>query len=115
MMQALYLCSGKLQYRNDYSRPVAAEGEALIRVTLGGICSTDLEIVKGYANFQGVLGHEFVGVVEEAAEPDWIGRRVVGTINLGCGRCSVCLATGPEHCPNRTVMGIINRDGAFAD
>jgi threonine dehydrogenase-like Zn-dependent dehydrogenase len=115
MMQALYLGDSQLQYHDDYPRPVPAEGEALIRVTVGGICSTDLEIVKGYANFQGVLGHEFVGVVEEAAESQWIGRRVAGTINLGCGRCAVCLAHGPEHCPSRTVMGIINRDGAFAD
>lgn len=114
-MKALYLSNGNLQYRNDYPRPIPAEDEALIRVTLGGICSTDLEIIKGYANFQGVLGHEFVGVVEEAAEPTWIGRRVVGTINLGCGRCPICLAHGPEHCPNRTVLGIINRDGAFAN
>src|SRR5688572_7381882 len=98
-MQALYLSNGKLEYRDDYPRPIPADGEALIRVTLGGICSTDLEIVKGYAGFTGVLGHEFVGVVEEAAEAEWIGRRVVGTINLGCCQCAVCLGGGPEHCP----------------
>lgn len=90
-------------------------GEALIRVNLAGICSTDLEIVKGYAGFQGVLGHEFVGIVEECEDLSWIGRRVVGTINLGCGKCEVCLAEGPEHCPGRTVLGIHQRDGAFAD
>lgn len=114
-MQALVLFDGKLQYRHDYPRPRPAEGEALIRVTLAGICSTDLEIVKGYAGFEGVMGHEFVGKVVEAAEREWIGRRVVGTINLGCRQCAVCLGSGPEHCPQRTVLGIINRDGAFAD
>jgi threonine dehydrogenase-like Zn-dependent dehydrogenase len=114
-MQALFLSKGKIEYRADYPRPIPAEGEALIRVTLAGICSTDLEIVKGYAGFTGVLGHEFVGVVEEAAEVEWIGRRVVGTINLGCRQCAVCLSSGPEHCSHRTVLGIINRDGAFAD
>jgi threonine dehydrogenase-like Zn-dependent dehydrogenase len=85
-------------------------------VSLAGICSTDLEIVKGYTGFKGILGHEFVGVVEESpSEPAWIGRRVVGAINLGCRRCSVCLSDGPEHCPQRTVLGIIQKDGAFAD
>jgi threonine dehydrogenase-like Zn-dependent dehydrogenase len=103
---------------HDYSRPEPGEQEVLIRVVLAGICSTDLEIVKGYAGFQGVLGHEFVGVVERTGSADteeWIGRRVVGTINLGCRRCPICLHDGPEHCPDRTVLGIINKDGIFAE
>jgi threonine dehydrogenase-like Zn-dependent dehydrogenase len=116
MMQALYLADGRLTYRTDYPKPIPTAGQALIRITLAGICATDLEIVKGYANFEGVLGHEFVGVVKQAdSDPAWIGKRVVGGINLGCGVCTVCLAAGPEHCPQRTVLGIINHDGVFAD
>jgi threonine dehydrogenase-like Zn-dependent dehydrogenase len=85
---------------------------------LAGICSTDLEIVRGYAGFEGVLGHEFVGRVEsvaDEADEAWLGRRVVGTINIGCQTCAECLAKGPEHCPRRTVLGIHGRDGIFAD
>lgn len=114
-MQALVVRGGQIHYVDDYPRPERDPNEALIRVTLGGICSTDLEIVKGYTPFEGVLGHEFVGVVEEADEAGWTGRRVVGTINLGCRRCAVCLGDGPEHCPQRTVLGIHSKDGVFAD
>ncbi len=114
-MQALYVSNGELSCLNDYPRPEVGPGQALIRLKLAGICATDLEIVKGYANFSGVIGHEFVGVVEEADEPKWLGERVVGGINLGCGSCSICLADGPEHCPERRVLGIIGHDGAFAD
>ena len=113
-MQALYVESGRVQYRTDYPAPSVEGDQALIRVSLAGICSTDLEIVKGYAGFEGVFGHEFVGVVEEGPE-ELRGRRVVGTINLGCRICDVCLGRGPEHCPHRTVLGIIGHDGAFAD
>jgi threonine dehydrogenase-like Zn-dependent dehydrogenase len=118
-MQALVLREGQLVYRADQPLPDLKVDDALIRVSLAGICSTDLEIVKGYAGgFNGVLGHEFVGVVERTGAPataEWIGRRVVGTINVGCRRCAVCLGDGPEHCPNRTVLGIHARDGVFAD
>jgi threonine dehydrogenase-like Zn-dependent dehydrogenase len=114
-MQALYVSNGELSYLGDYPRPEVQPGQALIRLKLAGICATDLEIVKGYASFSGVLGHEFVGVVEEADEPNWLGERVVGGINLGCGNCSVCQTDGPEHCPQRRVLGIIGHDGAFAD
>jgi threonine dehydrogenase-like Zn-dependent dehydrogenase len=118
-MRALTLADGLLRFDNSYPQPLPAAGEALIRITVAGICSTDLEIVKGYAGgFQGVLGHEFVGVVvETGSEEDegWIDRRVVGTINLGCRKCAVCLSEGPEHCPERTVLGIHNKDGVFAD
>lgn len=117
-MKAICLHDGKLILDEHYPMPEPGEQEALIRISLAGICSTDLEIVKGYNNFQGVLGHEFVGVVERVGSADnaeWIGRRVVGTINLGCRQCPICLHDGPEHCPNRTVLGIINKDGIFAD
>lgn len=114
-MQALVLRQGKLAFRDDVPLPQRAGDEALVKVTLAGICATDLEIVKGYAGFSGVLGHEFVGVVQEADDETWVGQRVVGSINLGCGVCAVCRQNGPEHCPNRTVLGIKERDGAFAD
>ncbi|MCH9651363.1 MAG: alcohol dehydrogenase catalytic domain-containing protein [Deltaproteobacteria bacterium] len=117
-MRAVYLDEEGLRFRQNYPRPQLAAGEATLRLRLAGICSTDLELIKGYAGFQGVLGHEFVATVEEVeAEEDaaWVGKRVVGTINLGCWHCSECAAFGPEHCPTRTVLGIIRRDGAFAD
>lgn len=118
-MQALVVADGNVAYQADYERPQAAAGEALLRVRLAGICATDLEIVQGYAAFVGVLGHEFVGVVEEVAaggdDDDWVGQRVVGSINLGCGVCEVCVNDGPEHCPKRRVLGIAAKDGAFAD
>ncbi|HEX8396737.1 MAG TPA: alcohol dehydrogenase catalytic domain-containing protein [Pyrinomonadaceae bacterium] len=90
--------------------------EALVRVLLSGICNTDLEIVRGYAGFQGTIGHEFVGIVESAPDsPDLIGKRVVGEINAGCGKCDLCLSGDSRHCLNRTVLGIVERDGAHAD
>ena len=120
-MLALWLEDGRLSIRAGAPTPAPAAGEALIRVSLAGICSTDLELVKGYAGgFRGVLGHEFTGVVETVGDPGapaaaWVGQRVVGTINLGCRRCPVCLGEGPEHCPNRTTLGIHDKDGVFAD
>jgi threonine dehydrogenase-like Zn-dependent dehydrogenase len=90
-------------------------GEAVVRVTLSGICNTDVEIVRGYAGFEGTLGHEFVGVVESAPGESLKGRRVVGEINAGCGRCALCAGNDPRHCPNRTVLGIAGRDGAHAE
>ena len=118
-MQALYLENGTVEYRDDYPQPTAVSGEALIRVSVAGICSTDLEMVKGYVDgFTGVLGHEFVGVVEavgSAGDESWIGQRVVSSINIGCGHCAVCLSDGPEHCPSRRVLGIHDRDGVFAE
>jgi threonine dehydrogenase-like Zn-dependent dehydrogenase len=94
----------------------ARGGEALVRVRVAGVCNTDLEIVRGYAGFEGTLGHEFVGVVESAPEEGagLVGRRVVGEINAGCGRCALCAAGDARHCPRRTVLGIVGRDGAFA-
>ncbi|MBK6428423.1 MAG: alcohol dehydrogenase catalytic domain-containing protein [Blastocatellia bacterium] len=94
--------------------PVIA-GESLVRVVAVGVCNTDLEIVRGYAGFRGTLGHEFVGVVESSPDPSWIGARVVGEINCGCGSCARCAAGDPRHCLDRTVLGILNRDGAMAE
>lgn len=91
------------------------EGETLVQVICAGICNTDLEIVKGYAGFRGTLGHEFVGRVVESPETDLVGRRVVGEINAGCGECERCLTGDSRHCADRTVLGIKDRDGAFAE
>jgi threonine dehydrogenase-like Zn-dependent dehydrogenase len=94
----------------------AADDEALVRVIKSGICNTDLEIVNGYAGFEGTIGHEFVGIVEKSSsDPGLVGKRVVGEINVGCGVCSLCLAGDSRHCPTRTVLGIHDRDGAHAE
>jgi len=113
-MKAL-LYDGELKLLPDYPRPKPPPGEALIRVSLAGICNTDLEIAKGYIGFQGVLGHEFVGIVEAAAEAGWLGKRVVGEINCYCGECPLCRRGLFTHCPERTTLGIWGRDGAFAE
>jgi threonine dehydrogenase-like Zn-dependent dehydrogenase len=114
-MQALFLDNSSVIFLNDYPKPSVGKEQAIIRVIYAGICSTDLELVKGYAGFRGVPGHEFVGVIEQAEDNNRIGQRVVGEINLGCGACTVCLGHGSAHCPQRTVLGIIEKDGAFAD
>lgn len=99
----------------DIDAPSRA-GEALVRVSLSGVCNTDLEIVRGYAGFEGTVGHEFVGVVERAEDaPELVGRRVVGEINAGCGLCELCRTNDARHCPRRTVLGIVGRDGAHAE
>src|SRR5580693_9960665 len=86
--------------------PPAADGEAIVRVTLSGICNTDLEIARGYAGFRGTIGHEFVGTVEDAGGgPIAPGERVVGEINAGCGACARCERGDPRHCAKRTVLG----------
>ncbi len=113
-MKALRYEGGRLAV-SDIPRPEGA-GEAVVRVTLSGICNTDVEIVRGYAGFQGTLGHEFVGVVESApGASHLVGQRVVGEINAGCGHCRLCAEGDPRHCPERTVLGIVGRDGAHAE
>jgi threonine dehydrogenase-like Zn-dependent dehydrogenase len=112
-MQALWLENNKIALR-DVSQPCNSR-EALVRIRKAGICSTDLELVKGYYPYTGILGHEFVGEVVEANDLSWIGRRVVGEINVVCNQCEQCLHGRPTHCENRTVLGIVNRDGTFAE
>lgn len=112
-MKALRYENGSLAVA-EVAEPATGD-EAVVRVKLAGICNTDLEIVRGYAGFTGTLGHEFVGVVKSAPDSKLIGKRVVGEINAGCGRCDLCRAGDPRHCPNRTVLGIHGRDGAFAE
>ncbi|MEP6787748.1 MAG: alcohol dehydrogenase catalytic domain-containing protein [Acidobacteriota bacterium] len=113
-MKALRFTGGNLKLAD---MPVPDnDGEALVRVLRSGICNTDLEIVRGYAGFDGTIGHEFVGLVETAADaPHLIGKRVIGEINAGCGTCENCLRGDPRHCPSRTVLGIVGRDGAHAE
>ena len=99
---------------SDHPEPVVRDGMALVQVRLAGICSTDLQILNGYMGFHGILGHEFVGEVLEGPA-EWVGRRVVGEINFACGRCETCAAGHPRHCPQRSVLGILGADGAFAE
>jgi len=112
-MKALYF-DGQLGLR-DVEKPRPGADEALIQVSLAGICGTDLQITRGYAGFRGIPGHEFVGRVVECENPRWTGKRVVGEINISCGDCDLCLWGLGRHCAKRTVMGIVNRDGAFAE
>lgn len=113
-MKALRFEKGELSLADDVSVPHRT-GEALVRVKLAGICNTDLEIVRGYADFSGTLGHEFVGIVEDSPRTSQVGARVVGEINAGCGTCGLCRSGDSRHCAQRTVLGIVNRDGAFAE
>jgi threonine dehydrogenase-like Zn-dependent dehydrogenase len=105
-----------VRVRDDLPRPEPAPEDALLRVRLGGICRTDVELRRGYAGFTGVPGHEFVGeVVAARTAPEWIGRRAVGEINVGCGRCRDCASGRRAHCERRTVIGIRGRAGALAE
>lgn len=114
-MRALVL-DNDLRLERDRPSPRPSEGEALIRVTKAGVCNTDLELVKGYLSFTGVLGHEFVGRVEKAqGQQDLLGQRVAGEINLACETCAMCKQGHVTHCLHRTTLGIKSHDGAFAD
>ena len=112
-MKALWLEGGKVELR-DVPIPEPGAGESLIRVLTAGICNTDLEMMRGYRPFSGVLGHEFVGRVQQGP-PELEGRRVVGEINDVCGSCVECTSGRKNHCSNRTVLGILNRNGVFAE
>ncbi len=115
-MKAIWLENNQIDVR-DVPQPVR-EGEALVRVRCAGICATDLELVKGYYPYTGVLGHEFVGEVvslppgQSSIQP---GARVAGEINAACGHCEACRQGRPTHCEHRTVLGIVNRGGVFAE
>ncbi len=111
-MKATFFNGKHMKYNENYPDP--KPGESLVRVSLAGICGTDLEILDGYMAYNGVLGHEFVGVVEKSENSDLVGKRVVGEINAGCNKCDSCKKGMQRHCPNRTVLGILKRDGAFA-
>lgn len=115
-MRALVLGSDGRLWLDERPKPAAGD-ECVIRVTAAGICGTDLELLRGYAGFTGVPGHEFVGIVEDGGTTGaaWTGRRVAGEITVGCGTCPGCGAAGRGHCDVRSVLGIRGRDGAFAD
>lgn len=117
-MLGIWLEGGMLSVRHDLPRPDATRpehrDEALVRVLRAGICNTDLELIRGYYPFEGVLGHEFVGRVERGPE-SLVGKRVVGEINATCGHCVHCRAGRSTHCGDRTVLGIVGRDGCFAE
>lgn len=112
-MKSLWLENNKIDLR-EVPQP-QKPNEALVKIRKAGICSTDLELVRGYYPYTGILGHEFVGEVVKADDASWIGQRVVGEINAVCGECEQCLNGRPTHCENRTVLGIVNRDGIFAE
>ena len=111
-MRALVLEQSNVQVDPVHPAPTPGPDESIVRVTRAGVCETDLQLIKGYMGFRGVLGHEFVGVAESGP---YTGRRVVGEINCACWTCATCRNGFPTHCPNRTVLGILNHDGAFAD
>src|SRR5215472_10512642 len=111
-MRAIVFDGQTLSLRTDYPTPRPDDGEVLVRVVRAGVCETDLQLIKGYMGFSGVLGHEFVGVAESGP---FKGRRVVSEINCSCSNCVTCDAGRPSHCPDRAVLGILNHDGAFAD
>ena len=113
-MKGLWLENQHLELRNDIPIPAIASDEALVRVLRAGICNTDLELLRGYYPYQGVLGHEFVGIVEQGPA-NLLNQRVVGEINATCGNCHYCLTGQATNCENRTVLGIVNRNGAFAE
>ncbi|MEZ6059132.1 MAG: alcohol dehydrogenase catalytic domain-containing protein [Planctomycetaceae bacterium] len=111
-MRAVELNQQRITFRSDYRNRASRDDLIEVRVTTAGICETDLQLARGYMGFSGVPGHEFVGV---ASRGRFARRRVVGEINCACGTCDTCKAGRRRHCPHRTVIGILNHDGAFAD
>ena len=115
-MKALYFDGTKAVYKEDYKKPQATPGHSLIKVIYSAVCNTDREVIKGYRpDFRGVLGHEFVGVVEQSDDPQLVGRRVVGELNEGCGDCIYCNTGREKHCLSRKVIGMDGLDGTFAE
>lgn len=115
-MRGIYFDGQKAKYRNDLPKPVPMEGESLIRILMAAVCSTDKEILKGYRpQFRGVMGHEFVGVVEQSPEKALIGKRIVGELNAACGECVYCKTGRPTHCSARRVLGMQDKDGCFGE
>ena len=108
------LLDGTPRLVTDHPIPARRPGEALIAVRVAGVCDTDLGLVRGYMGYRGVLGHEFVGTVTACDDDAWVGRRVVGDINAGCGACEECRLRGGHHCARRTVLGIVARNADAA-
>jgi threonine dehydrogenase-like Zn-dependent dehydrogenase len=109
------VCANPPRLEVEHPEPVRTQGEVLLSLRMAGICDTDLQLARGYMGYRGVLGHEFVADVLEADDPALRGQRVVADINAGCGHCEVCLRGGGHHCPSRSVLGILGRDGALAE
>lgn len=115
-MRALVYENGVARYEENHPIPAPLEGESLIRITLAAVCNTDKETLRGYKpNFAGIMGHEFVGVVEQSPRKELVGKRVVGELNAGCGRCLYCRTGREKHCERRRVIGLNDKDGCFAD
>lgn len=115
-MRGIYFDGTGAVYREDLPMPEPSATESLIRIVNAGVCSTDREILKGYRpEFRGVMGHEFTGVVEQSPDPFWIGKRVVGELNAGCGHCIYCRTGREKHCLNRRVIGMDHKDGCFGE
>ena len=114
-MRGLFLEEGRVTLRDDLPLPQRETGEALLRIALAGICNTDLELLRGYYPFRGIPGHEFVGTVVESDDPGWVGQRVVGDINVTCGKCDMCRRGMAAHCRSRLAVGIHGCDGAMAE
>src|SRR5215468_1865604 len=107
-MRGVYCDGTSVRLRRDLPEPRDGDGEVVLRVRAVGICDTDLQLARGYMSFRGILGHEFIGQTTD-------GSRVTAEINNACHNCTVCRAGRPQHCPNRTVLGILNHEGAMAD
>jgi threonine dehydrogenase-like Zn-dependent dehydrogenase len=114
-MRALVFDQQSLAFNPRYKEPSLDDGDTLLKVRQAGVCATDIEITRGYMGFTGVLGHEFVGEVVASPDKKLVGERVAGEINVVCGRCDLCLSGLSSHCRNRSVLGILNHDGAFAE
>lgn len=115
-MKGIYFDGTTAVFRNDLEQPVPGKTESLIRVTRAGICNTDREVLRGYRpDFHGVMGHEFTGIVEQSPDSRWIGKRVVGELNAGCGTCVYCRTGREKHCESRRVIGMDGKDGCFAE
>lgn len=115
-MKGIYFDGEKAVYREDLPRPVPGAGESLVRLLMAAVCNTDKEILRGYRpDFRGVMGHEFVGVVEESPDGALVGKRVVGELNAACGKCVYCRTGRPTHCTYRRVLGMHDKDGCFGE
>lgn len=115
-MKGIYFNGKEAVYREDLEKPAPAKTQSLIRILEAGICNTDKEVMRGYRpDFQGVMGHEFTGIVEASDDPGWIGKRVVGELNAGCGHCRYCRTGREKHCESRKVIGLEGKDGCFAE
>ncbi|MGQ9722523.1 MAG: MDR/zinc-dependent alcohol dehydrogenase-like family protein [Candidatus Jordarchaeum sp.] len=115
VLRALLIENREIKVVEDYHKPEVKPGWVLVKPSVVGVCKTDLELVEGYMGFSGVPGHEFVGVVEESSDEKFLGKRIVGEINFACGSCEYCVMGRQRHCPNRSVLGIQNAGGAFAE